>query len=115
MTYFDPKIYCKQNLKEADRAEMERYQEFFHVVLDYTCDRFQEDFCTDDSLVLSQIKTEIVDTFVELTKDSLGRSLDEHMVGLIDSYGDDVEVKEYEKPEFFFYDPGEDEEEDEEE
>lgn len=109
MSYFDPTIYCKQNLKEADRAEMERYQKLFNDVLNYTYERYSEDFCNEDSTMLDEVKLQIASTVIELAKDSLGRTLEDHMVGLIDSYEADVVIKEHAEPESFLYEPGDDE------
>ena len=101
MTYFDPHIYCKQNLKEKDKKEMEYWKSECEIVLDMAYDRYQEDYCCGDSLLLDEIKTQIVTEFVEIAKECLGIRLQDNVVSCIDSY--EEEIEEVENPETFDY------------
>lgn len=109
MTWFDPKIYCKQNLKEKDLKEMEYWESEFRTVLDNAYDRYEEECCPGDSMMLDEIKTQIVDSFVEIVKECLGDRLDDNMVSCIEHYESDVE--EIENPKTFFYESGADDNE----
>lgn len=96
-------IYCKQNLKEEDRKILEFCEDISHSVLDAAYDRYREDYCAGDSMMLDEIKTQIVDCFIEEAKTMLGFTLQEHLVSLIDNYEEDVDVVG--EPEMFYYQP----------
>ena len=111
MTYFDPHIYCKQNLKDEHKRETEFWKDEFLVVLDNAYDMYRETYCKGDSLTLDDIKFQIVDSYIELAKTCLGDALQDVVVSLIEGYEGDVE--KVEKPETFYYMPEDNSEEDE--
>lgn len=76
-------------------------EEIFNNVLDNAVERYEEIFCTGDSVALDEIKTQIVDCFVENAKEYLGVALHEQTVSFIDNYKEDVE--EVNEPETFLY------------
>ena len=111
MSYYDLKYYCKQNLKEEDREELDHWHKTFTNVIDGAEVDFDVDLTDEHSKVLAAIKSEIVKSFVELLKDRLGITMQEHVVSVIDHYKEPV--GEVEKPETFYYvteDDNEDEE-----
>lgn len=119
MTYFNPKIYCKQNLKEKDLKEMEYWKEEFEIALDMAYDKYNEVHCTADSMILDEIKIQLVDSFIEIVKECLGNRLQNALVSCIEGYEEDVEEVEFpetfdnveEEPEEIpFVDPEDDEE-----
>lgn len=110
MTYFDPEIYCKQNLKEKDRKELEFYQERFESVIENSADNYEAMTGTGIKSV-DKLVMDVVNNFVEELKVELGITLQELAVSIIDHYEEDVEpVEDYET---FYYQPEEDSEEDE--
>lgn len=90
MSYFDPKIYCKQNLKEKDLIEIEHWKDECEVALDMAYDRYEEEHCSGDSMMLDEIKTQIVTEFVEIAKECLGERLQENLVDCIDHYEEEL-------------------------
>lgn len=93
MTYFDPHIYCKQNLKDKDREELEYWQTVFENVIE------SASFEIGDESILAQIRKEIIDDFCKELKKELSYAMQDNLVGCIDGYED--EVKEVEEPETF--------------
>ena len=119
MTYFNPKIYCKQNLKKEDLNALEYLKTEFEVALDMAYDRYNEEHCTADSMILDEIKIQLVDSFIEIVKECMGDRLQENLVSCIEGYEKDVEEVEFpetfdnveEEPEELpFVDPEDDEE-----
>lgn len=110
MTYFNPEIYCKQNLKEEDRKKLEFYQGIFESVIENSADNYETmTGCGIESL--DKLVMDVVNNFVEELKVELGITLQELAVSIIDHYEEDVEpVEDYET---FYYQPEEDSEEDE--
>lgn len=100
MTYFNPKIFCKQNLKESDRKELEYWKQTFDNVINNA----EFDFTIDTSIGIPAIDAIISDTvkaYGEVLKDKLGQMMQDNLIGIIDGYEDDVH--EVEKPETFLY------------
>ena len=98
MSYFDPKIYCKQNLKEEDRKELDYWRDVFLNVIENA--KFEA--ASLENGILGQMKNEIIADFCEEVKDSLGSALQDNVVGIIDAYEEDVE--EVENPETYLED-----------
>lgn len=93
MTYFNPKIYNKDNLKDEDLRELEYWNEVFTNVIDNSFD----DFCLkemDDSETLRKIKTELIGNFCKMVKTNLAYAMQDNIVGIIDNYDEDVEEVE---------------------
>ena len=100
MSYFNPKIFCKQNLKDADRKELEYWKQVFDNVINNA----EFDFTLDASIEIPAIDAIISDTvkaYGEVLRDKLGQAMQENLVGIIDNYEDDVH--EVEEPETFLY------------
>lgn len=100
MTYFNPKYYCKQNLKEDDKRE-----------LDFWCGEILsliENAESDHEYGSLSIEKEIIHKFCEGLKERLGYSMQEVVVGTIDGYDDEQELKEWDEPDTYLY-AGEDE------
>lgn len=109
MSYFDPKIYCKQNLKEADRKELE----YWHCEFDSVICNAELDFTLDKNVgipAIDAIINDIVKEYGEYLREKLGYTLQNNLVGCIENYGEDV-VSEVEDPETFLYDREEDSDE----
>jgi len=100
MSYFDPRIYCKQNLKGEDLRRLELIEEVGVQALDRAYDVFEES-CDEASGLLDDIKKEIVKSYKEFAREELGDILQDFVVGFIDGYEEDVEPVE--EPETFFY------------
>lgn len=97
MTYFNPKIFCKQNLKERDLNELEFWKSEFDNCVENTLANEQD---YDDSTI-AKMKNEIIEEFAEALKTNWGYVLQDVVVADIEDYDDDVE--EYANPETFFY------------
>lgn len=108
MTYFNPEIYCKQNLKEKDREELEFYQERFESVIENAVDTYET--MTESGIEsVDKLVMDVVNNFVEELKVELGITLQELAVSVIDHYEEDVDpVEDYET---FYYQPEEENEE----
>ena len=108
MTYFNPKIFCKQNLKESDRKELEYWNQAFDNVINNA----EFDFTIDTSIGIPAIDAIISDTvkaYGEVLRDKLGQTMQDNLIGIIDGYEDDVH--EVEEPETFMYEREEDKDE----
>lgn len=106
MSYFNPKIYNKQNLKEDDLSELSYWETVFKNLIDDT--QFAEKVSTG-SQILDNIKDEIIADFCEGLKIALGHNLQQQAVAIIDNYSEDV--PEREEFETFLYDAEDDENE----
>ena len=105
MTYFNPKIFCKQNLKESDRKELEYWNQAFDNVINNA----EFDFTLDADIEIPAINAIISDTvkaYGEVLRDKLGQMMQDNLISIIDGYEDDVH--EVEEPETFMYEPEED-------
>ena len=108
MTYFNPKIFCKQNLKESDRKELEYWNQAFDNVINNA----EFDFTLDTDIKIPAINAIISDTvkaYGEVLRDKLGQMMQDNLIGIIDGYEDDVH--EVEEPETFMYEREEDKDE----
>lgn len=107
MTYFNPKIFNKQNLKEKDRKELECWNNevMFHI------DSVRSDFEEMNSFygfeAMKPLVSEIVNSFCDELKERWGYSMQEHLVSCIENYDEDVQ--EIETPETFLYNKEEEE------
>ena len=109
MTYFNPKIYNKQNLKESDRKELEFYKELFYSAVENALEN--RSFNSTGSNIIDAAIEEIVKDFSKDLKHNIGVKLQDVVVSMIDSYEDKAGVEEVENPETFFYKEDCDEEE----
>lgn len=106
MSYFDKRIYCKQNLKEQDRNEMEFYVELFEEAIENALDESEME--TIHAGTIGKIVEEVRADFAGRLREELGLAMQELAVSTIDSYEEDAEPVE--DPETFFYEPEEEEE-----
>ena len=100
MSYFDPKIYCKQNLNEQDRKEFDWWYEFIMSAVDsFVANQGIREFEMPDFLrnILADIEDEIIDEL----KDSIANKFNNLIVGTIDNYPEDTYIKEIEEPELY--------------
>lgn len=100
MTYFNPSIFNKQNLKEEDRTELDFWNGEVLNCIENTKEEYQlENY--NDVPVLRDLKNQIIDDFCALLKSQWGCTLQENVVGIIDNYDEDVE--EIENPDTYYY------------
>lgn len=94
MSYFDPEIYNKQNLKPEDRSELDFVQSMINDVIDSALSSYV--WCEEiESLKI--LKKQIAENFSEHLKEKFGYSLNDICVSIIDGYEDDVQkVEDYE-------------------
>ncbi len=107
MTYFNPKIYNRNNLEEKDRKALDYIKNFLDNVIEDTKEQYKNK--ADTETVLGKIQMEIVENFCEMLKVDMGFQLQEEIVYFIDGYEKDVE--EVENPDTYYYEPKEDNEE----
>lgn len=91
MSYFNPKIYNKQNLREDDLSELSYWETVFRNLIDNT--QMQERVSTG-SQTMDNIKDEVIAGFCEELKVALGYELQQNAVAIIDNYGEDVPERE---------------------
>lgn len=91
MSYFNPRIYNIQNLKKQDRMEVSYWRNIVREAAERSKADMDECHCHD---TLEKIRAEIgiqaIDEFLE----SFDIQVAEIIVGLIDGYGDEIEVME---------------------
>ena len=100
MTYFNPRIYNKQNLKEKDRKELEYWKEVFDSVIENAKEWFVSSTITDIQTI-DNLLAEVAEEFCEYVRADLGYQLQDNVVSIIDNYEGDIE--EVEEPETFLY------------
>lgn len=105
MSYFDPKIYNKNNLHEADKKELDYWESVFINLIENTLFDFE---CGEGTL--GKIKKEVAEEFSKELRTQLGYELQENVVSIIDAYEEDIE--EVEDPDTYFYEEEEDGESD---
>lgn len=96
MTYFDPKIYCKQNLLDEDRRELE----FWHdEILGMIEGAKPDEFEGSISETFDKIRDEVIDNYAEWLKNVMNMALQDMLISIIDSY--EHEVCSVDDPETF--------------
>lgn len=102
MSFFDRKIYCKQNLKPEDRERLEAGEKLVESIIEKASYDYETDVEDDEEIdAFAKIKKEVVESFVEYLKYWTASVLQDELIGLIDNY--EGEVEEVEDPEFFEY------------
>jgi len=113
MSYYDPHIFCKQNLKESDRKELDYWEGVVHNVVENSKDMYVSD---DIPPTIKSMVSEVVDGFAEQIKECLGYELQEQVVGIIDGYCEkedfEKDMPSHDSPETYFYEPSDDEDDD---
>lgn len=99
MSYFDSKIYNKQNLKTQDRRELDYWEQAFLSAMENSADEMQ--FNMPAIPVLADIVNQTVEAFCKALKENIGYTLQETAVGMIEGY--EGEVGEVENPETYIY------------
>jgi hypothetical protein len=100
MSYYDPHIYNKQNLKEKDLKELSYYEgEFCNAVESAKEDYLDE--ISDKLPTLKKLVGEIIGDFIKECKVRFGYALHDMTVSIIDNY--DADVDEVDNPETFLY------------
>lgn len=97
MTWFNPKIYCKQNLNDEDREEFE----FWNNLIMETIDSESADPIETGSETLDKVRSEIIADFCETLKIAFSAKLNELTALKIENY--DCDVEEVDEPETFSY------------
>lgn len=88
MTYFDPHIYNRENLKPRDRAELDYWLNAFNnAIYNATDDMELGDGAID------QLKADVVSEYTELLKDELGLELQDNLVAFIEGYDEDIKKR----------------------
>lgn len=94
MTYFDPRIFNKENLKEKDLLELQYY---YDTVMNCI-----ENALWDSKLLasrggipsISKMANEIVDKFVKELKFDIAMAFNDNIVAIIDNYDEEIEERE---------------------
>jgi len=94
VSYFNPKIYNRENLKKDDVFMLDSWQELINNTIDNAVNNqeIEGDLGLGDTL--NNIKNEIIKNFCESLKTDFGYRLQDVVVSLIDGYGEDVEERE---------------------
>ena len=100
MSYYNPKIFNKNNLKAEDRTELDFWNgEFLNCV---ESARSEYALANDSDVpMIAELKKQIVDDFCHTLKEDWGDTLQENVVGIISKYEEDIE--EVENPETYYY------------
>lgn len=98
MSFYNPKIFNKNNLKPEDRTELDFWNGEFLNCVENTKDEY---LLGDDIPMIAELKKQIIDDFCVALKTQWGYALQENVVGIIDNYDEDVE--EVENPETYYY------------
>lgn len=108
MSYYNPKIYCKQNLKDDDRNELEYWNDVFMNIIE---SEQTEYYINNDGSILDKIQSEIITNFCEHLKIQLGYVMQDNLIARMDNYycnededEDSEDLKEVEDYETFLYD-----------
>lgn len=91
MSYYNPKIYNKENLRDEDRIRLEGWYDIFETVVENEKDDFDE---STGSETLDKIRQEIIDDFAKKVMNSLGMYFQDMLIGIIDGYSEDVPERE---------------------
>lgn len=100
MSYYNPKVYNKQNLKEADRKELDYYYEKIFACIDNVVEDHYEYSNIEE---LKKVEQNVIHKFCEELKDYIGYDWQEDVVSIIDEYEDEYEIQEVENPETYHY------------
>lgn len=102
MSYFNPKIFNRENLNDKDRAELDYWHDEFDNVIENAFD----DFESTGSTMADAIKREFIADFCGTLRARLGEALQDNLVGIIDGY--EHNVPEREEYTDYLYDPEDD-------
>lgn len=102
MSYFNPKIFNRENLNDQDRAKLDYWHDEFDNVIENAFD----DFESTGSTTADKIKREFIADFCDTLRERLGEALQDNLVSFIDGYRH--EVKEREEYTDYLYDPEDD-------
>lgn len=106
MTYFNPKIYCRENLKESDRRELDFYNEIMLLIIDEALDDAEDQLRGTLSKKAFDLYMDVLRDFAAFTKETIGEKFNDFIVSCIDGYNDDDEdfsIEEQEHPTGYDY------------
>lgn len=90
MTYFNPKIYNRENLKEEDRDELDFWHDkIISIILDA-----RDDYDYDEKDSVANIEWDIISPFCDYLKERFCLEIQEILVSLIESYDKDMQEVE---------------------
>ena len=98
MSYFDPKIYNLENLKEKDRKELEFWCNTCLGIVSSANPFMGEE---DESNTLIKIKHEVIDEFCSDLFDEIASEFHDITVSIIDNYPEE-DIPEVENPTTFY-------------
>lgn len=98
MSYFDPKIYNLENLKEKDRKELEFWCDTCLGIVS-SANPFMSD--EDESDTLSKIRHEVIDEFCNDLFGEIASKFHDITVSIIDNYPEE-DIPKVENPTTFF-------------
>ena len=99
MSYFNPKIFNRENLNDKDRAKLDYWRDNFLNVIENAF----YDFENTGSATVDKIKREFIADFCDTLRERLGEALQENLVSIIDGY--EHEVPERDEYTDYLYDP----------
>lgn len=92
MTWFNPMIFNRENLKNKDRLELDYWYDTFLNVIEQTV--LEQDEEPLMFKTLDKIKTEIEEGFAERMKENLKHTMQEQLIGCISNYEEYVEERD---------------------
>lgn len=101
MTYFNPKIYNKQNLRNADRKELDFWNDTFKNVIESGCDDFVSEVLNAPIPFVEEVVKQIIDGIRCELHTALGYAMQQVVVACIEAYKSPVE--EVENPETYLW------------
>lgn len=98
--FIDYSLYCRENLHEEDRKKLDKLCDIMEGVVEKAELQF---FCLHENPgIFDSIRREIAKEAFSFVKESIGDTLQDSLVSVIDSYEEDIEsVDEYTT---YFYD-----------
>lgn len=88
MTYFDPHIYNRENLKAKDREELDYWLNAFNNAIYNATDDMELGDGTID-----QLKADVVSEFTELLEDEFRLELQDDLIAIIEGYDGAINKK----------------------
>lgn len=82
MTYFDPEVYSVENLSEPEQREVKFWTGLIDNAVEFAKEEFLEN--SEDGAVISELKTEIVESFLQELERAVSSDVLEYIVYLID-------------------------------
>lgn len=106
MSYFDPEIYCKENLSEEDRKALDFFHSEFNSIVCTALDVY-DDYIRFLPESLKTMTTDIINDFIDILNESINAEFDQLIVDCIERY--DHEFEDPKNPNTHYSDDQEDE------